>query len=277
MGIQLYSVMLMTIYLDTLVIVNTYMSWLMLMITARLSHTCASSVRLAIGAAIGGLASLLILANPSGAVKSVAVVFAKITAIALAAGVTFFRKHMSKEKAAAVLTIFSAVNIIFGGAVYLMQSLLKTRVIYFNKGSFYFDIPLAELIVLTAVIYLIIVVASHLTSKACDINHSYKVNITIEGKSFSLDGVADTGNTVTELISGKPVVICTGIEYSPPDGKGIYAIPYSTVDSEGLLYAFMPDSISIESEAGNIKNTSALVAFMKKGTKRAVFNPKILC
>lgn len=267
----------MTIYLDTLVIVNTYMSWIMLLITARLARISASSVRLAIGAAIGGLSSLLILINPSGIAWSAVLVLAKIAIVMLAAVTAYIKRNMSKRKLAAAFMIFAAVNIIFGGAIYLAQSLLKTRVIYFSGASYYFDIPLAELIVLTAVVYVVIVIASHFTSRTCDISHSYRVNVAVGGRSFSLDGVADTGNTVTELISGRPVVICTGIDYSPPDGKGVYAVPYSTVDAEGLLYAFMPDSLQIESEEGITKDAFALVAFTEKGDKRAVFNPKIIC
>lgn len=269
--------MLMTIYLDTLVIVNTYISWIMLLISARLARITAPPVRLAIGAAIGGLSSLLILINSENTAVSIAVLFAKLFAVILAAGAVFFKKQMSKKKLAASFMIFAAVNIAFGGIVYLAQSILKTKVIYFSGASYYFDIPLPELIVLTAVVYVAIVVVSHFTSHVCDVSHSYRVNISVGGKSFSLDGVADTGNTVTELVSGRPVVICTGINYSPPNDKGVYAVPYSTVDSQGLLYAYMPDSIEIESESGNIKDAFALVAFTEKGDKRAVFNPKILC
>lgn len=267
----------MTIYLDTLVIVNTYMSWIMLLISARLARITAPPMRLAIGSAIGGLSSLLILINPDNTAVGAAVLLAKLSAVFIAAGAVFFRKHMSKKKLVGAFMIFAAVNIAFGGAIYLVQSLLKTRVIYFSGVSYYFDIPLPELIVMTAVVYVIIVIASHFTSRVCDISHSYRVDITVGGRSFSLDGVADTGNTVTELISGRPVVICTGIDYSPPDGKGVYAVPYSTVDSDGLLYAYMPDSIEIKSDAGNIKEAFALVAFTEKGDRRAVFNPKILC
>lgn len=271
------SVMIMTIYLDTLVIVNTYISWIMLLITSRLARINAPAIRLAIGAAIGGLSSLLILIKPAGTIAAALIVFAKLLIVILAAGAVFLKKNMSKKKLAVAFAMFAAVNILFGGVIYLVQSLLKTRVIYFSGVSYYFDIPLSELIVLTAVVYVAIVIVSHFTSRVCDISHSYRVNITVGGRSFSLDGVADTGNTVTELISGRPVVICTGIDFSPPESKGVYAVPYSTVDSDGLLYAFMPDSIQIENETGSINEAFALVAFMEKGDKRAVFNPKILC
>ena len=73
--------MLMTIYLDTLVIVNTYISWIMLLISARLARITAPPVRLAIGAAIGGLSSLLILINSENTAVSIAVLFAKLFAV----------------------------------------------------------------------------------------------------------------------------------------------------------------------------------------------------
>ena len=148
----------MTIYLDTLVIVNTYISWIMLLITSRLARINAPAIRLAIGAAIGGLSSLLILIKPAGTIAAALIVFAKLLIVILAAGAVFLKKNMSKKKLAVAFAMFAAVNILFGGVIYLVQSLLKTRVIYFSGASYYFDIPLSELIVLTAVVYVAIVI-----------------------------------------------------------------------------------------------------------------------
>ena len=91
-------------------------------------------------------------------------------------------------------------------------------------------------------------------------------------KSYTLQGVADTGNTVCDIFSGKPIIICTGFA----EIAGGIPVPYSTVNGEGVLFAVKPNTLHIQDEKGRLKSASALVAFKQGSEKRAVFNPNIL-
>ncbi|MCD8005598.1 MAG: sigma-E processing peptidase SpoIIGA [Oscillospiraceae bacterium] len=260
----------MSIYLDTLVVVNAYITWLTLSLTSKLSHQYSKPMRMAIGAFVGGFSALIIIIP-----ESIWVIFLKFLSFVLIIVTTFLRKGMSKLRFLVICAEFLGVNIVFGGAVYLLQSLIGADIIYINNASFYFDISLGTLIFFTAVIYVLTVIISGLLERKADRNHAYRVMFTSDGSSYSYDGVADTGNTVTDLFSGKPVIICTGSD-GKPSIKHFSAVPYSTIDGEGLLYAFSPDELYIEDETGKRKTVNALLAFTDNGERRAVFNPAIL-
>ena len=260
----------MSIYLDTLVIVNAYITWLTLSLTAKLTHQYSKPVRMATGAFIGGFSALLIIIP-----ESIWVMFLKVLSLIIVIAMAFLRKGMSKSRFLIICAEFLGVNIIFGGAVYLVQSLVGAEIIYINNASFYFDISLGTLIFFTAVIYVLTVIISGFFAGKADRNHAYRVLFTSNGKKYSYDGVADTGNTVTDLFSGKPVIICAGSSENL-HLEHFSAVPYSTVNGEGLLYAFSPDELYIEDETGNRKTVNALLAFTDGGERRAVFNPAIL-
>lgn len=266
----------MTVYLDTLVILNTYTTWLMLSLTARLSHTPSKPLRTAIGAFLGGFSSLIMLLPAETAISQAFILVFKLSITALISASAFYSKPMSRKKLITVLLYFISINILFGGAVYLVKTLFKTSVIYFDNSTFYFDISLADLIFLTAVIYVAVVVFTHFTQRQADRNASYTVEIEVGQRSYTLEGTADTGNTVTDIFTGKPVIICTGTENDLPEGVKTLPVPYSTVNGEGLLYAFSPEAVYIQDDKGVKTVASALVAFSEGGVRRAVFNPKIL-
>ncbi|MCD7823780.1 MAG: sigma-E processing peptidase SpoIIGA [Oscillospiraceae bacterium] len=260
----------MSIYLDTLVIVNAYITWLTLSLTSKLSHQYSSPLRMATGAFIGGFSALIIIIP-----QNTGVIFLKALSFLIIIIVTFLRKGMGKIRFLILSVEFLGVNIVFGGAVYLLQTLMGRDIIYINNASFYFDISLGTLIFFTAVIYVLTVIISGILERRADRNHAYRVMFTSSGTRYSYDGVADTGNTVTDLFSGKPVIICTGSD-EKPGSDGFSVVPYSTINGEGLLYAFSPDDLYIEDETGKKMTVNALLAFTDSGERRAVFNPAIL-
>lgn len=266
----------MTVYLDTLIIINTYISWLTLSLCERVAHIRSKPLRLAIGSFIGGMSSLLILIETNSIVASVSVMIIKLSLLIAVALTVFYEKEMGLRRIFETMTIYVIVNIVFGGAAYLFKELFDIPIIYYNSSSFYIDVSLADTIIMTAVIYLLLTLAAYFTSRRTDIASAYHVGICIGDESFILEGVADTGNTVSDIFSGKPVVICTGIDYNPPGNARIHAVPYRTVNGEGLLYAFSPDSFYIEDEKGNKRNSACLVAFTEGQGKRAIFNPVLL-
>lgn len=266
----------MTIYIDTLFIVNTYICWLMLSLCARLTHSHTKPWRMAVGAFLGGLSSLLILIDAQGLIPTVGVSVLKLVSLIPVAFSAFYSRGYSKGKMAATMAVYLIINIVLGGGIYCAKEIFNIPLIYCSSSTLYLDISLADIIIIAALIYLILSLVSYFTSRHTDISSSYRVAICLGDESFILEGVADTGNKVSDIFSGKPVVICTGISYSPPENKRIYAIPYSTVNGEGLLYAFSPDSFYIEDENGKKSSSACLVAFTEGSGKRAVFNPVLL-
>ncbi len=260
--------MQMSIYLDVLVLVNTYISWLMLSLTAKLSRFGIKAWRLALSAFLGGFSALIIVFP----MPNLLALFLKALSLVLISLTAFWQKGIVVVKLITLTGIYIVVNIVFGGAVYLVQRLLQTDVIYFGNYSVYFSISAVNLILTTAVIYLAMCLLSRLFGQRLGKVRSYKVLFSLDDKSYSLQGIADTGNTVCDVFSGKPIIICTGFD----EAQGGIPVPYSTVNGDGVLFAVKPNTLHIQDEQGKLKPASALVAFKQGSEKRAVFNPNIL-
>ena len=262
----------MSVYLDILVLVNTYISWLMLSLTSKLSHFGIKPWRLVVSAFMGGFSALIIIIPTPNILVSVAVFLLKLLSLSLISLSAFLQKGITCVKLIALTSVYIVVNIIFGGGVYLVQRLLQTEVIFLSNYSVYFDISGVNLILTTAGIYLAICLLSRLFGQKLGETHSYKVLFSLDDKSYTLQGIADTGNTVCDIFSGKPIIICTGFA----EIAGGVPVPYSTVNGEGVLFAVKPNTLHIQDENGRLKSASALVAFKQGSEKRAVFNPNIL-
>ena len=73
------------------------------------------------------------------------------------------------------------------------------------------------------------------------------LEITCGDSSWQLRAIVDSGNTLTEPISGLPVIVVRQgcLSHSPP---GVFLVPFHTVGSHGLLLAFRPDQLRIDGQ-----------------------------
>ena len=272
LGVKSFSVMVVEIYLDVLVVLNTYIAWILLSLVSALSHTRSKPLQRAAASFLGGLSSLAILIPQSGKLLSFTVVAIKIAACVFIPAVAFWRQSL--RKCLTLSAAYLAANMLLYSALELIQRLLgigKTVVI---SGFVYIGISPAALIILTAAIYLLTCTVSKIFSRRLGKSGSYRVEFRVGCKGYSLDGFADTGNTARDLFSGLPVIICTGVEIKS-DGF-IRAVPYKTISGEGILYAVNAEDIKVTDENGVSKEVTALVAGIAGGERRAVFDPKIL-
>ena len=263
----------MDIYIDVLIILNTYLTWLLLSLTAALTHTALKTSRCALASFIGGMSSLIILIPTPVKLIGFTVFVLKVISCAAIVTVAFYRQ--SAKKLALLIVSFFAVSMLISAALELLQTAVGTSPFCLQSGFIYLDISPLNLVISTAVIYFAVCVFSKLFSKKLGVLNSYRIDFQIGCKAFSLDAVADTGNTARDLFSGLPVIICTGVDIK--DGKKLRAVPYKTISGEGILYAFSPDNLIITDEKGSRKEISALVAGINSnGEQKAIFNPKIL-
>ena len=263
----------MDIYIDVLIVINAYMTWLLLGLTSFLSKTPSAGKRRAAASALGGVSSLIALIPTD--VKLLAFTSMALKIISCLAIVAAAYRFCSAKKFAALSLAFLGSNMLVSAALIILRDTLKLGNLAVYGGFVYLDISPLGLIVTTAVIYLLICRASKLFNKNLGPLNSYRVDFKIGCKVFSLDGFADTGNTVRDLFSGLPVIICTGIDIE--SGENFRAVPYKTVSGEGVLYAFRPESLTVTDESGRPREVSALVAGLPKAEgRRAVFNPEIL-
>lgn len=105
---------------------------------------------------------------------------------------------------------------------------------------------------------------------------SFSIRFNCLDNEFNLKAVADTGNKLKELISGKPIIICKGISIDTNE-IGI-PVPYSTISDDGLIYAFKPEYVEIRDYKNNVYKPEVYIAFSDRSNDEplAIFDPEII-
>lgn len=276
-----------TIYIDVLIILNIYVNFFLLKATARLTHTPLKTVRCVISSAVGSLFSLTIfLPDTNFLVPLLIKLAAAVIITAMAFGVK------DRRQTAKLVLFFYLVNFIFGGIIMLFYLTFKPGFMAFGNTYFYVDFSLLSLVVFTALSYFAVTGVRRLMDRGCDGKGKYTVTIRHSGKTVCVDALADTGNTLVDMFSGKPVIICRsdelrGIVDLPAEPTADNAellyktsrlrfIPYSTIGNTGMIAVFSPEEVVIsDEERGKVRKVDAMIGIETRDVP-AIFNPKIL-
>ena len=267
-----------TIYIDALIVLNIYVNFFLLRITAGATHSPLRTWRCIAASVYGSVFSLTILLPYLGTFVSLAIqLVAAVSIVALSFG-THSCKRLFINTAA-----FFAANFTLAGTVYSVYTLLKPKFIHFNNACFYIDFSLLILIITTAALYFVVRVVRIFMDRAP--NDDYRIFIRAGKKAISLPGLADTGNVLVDYFTGSPVIICSEESFSELTStvldisllpKGFRLLPYSAVSGSGLIPVFRPDEVLISScTKGGSKPVDAVIGFGECSGK-AVFNPKLL-
>lgn len=264
-----------TIYIDVLIILNIYVNYFLLKTTAKITCSPLSTPRCILASFYGSLFSLLILAPELPFIVNILIKLAAAVTIVIFA----FGIHGKSRSVKNIIAFFSA-NFIFAGAVYSVYLWLKPQFMHFANSYFYIDFSLILLVVSTAVLYLIVCIFRRLINKTPENNDCYEVAVRYREKIFTIHGLADTGNSLTDYFSGCPVIICGKNDFSGLrnyyDRIKFRLIPYSTISQSSVIPVFRPDeTVIINNFTGEKKAVDVLIGFGENNGK-AIFNPKIL-
>ena len=92
-------------------------------------------------------------------------------------------------------------------------------------------------------IFLVVLVKR--SQKDVSITSLYQVTLLVDGNRINVIGLADTGNSLTEPITGKPVSVIQAEELKKIPDK-ILLVPYNSVGKErGLMRAFVADNMIV--------------------------------
>ncbi|HBB72517.1 MAG TPA: hypothetical protein DCZ71_07930 [Ruminococcus sp.] len=267
-----------TIYADVLIVLNIYVNFFLLRITARLTRTYLRTGRCAAASVFGSLFSLLILLPDMGTAAMTAIRLGTAMAVAAAAfGIG------SPRRLAVNTGAFFGSSMLLAGAVQGACCWLRPDFVHTGNGFFYVDFSLLLLTAVTAALYLAVCAAERLTIRSS--SGKWRVIIRHKGHMVSIEGLPDTGDLLTDYFTGSPVIICSteefekllGTEYAPGAlPAGFRLLPCATVSSSGLIPVFRPDEVLIVNEStGERKAADAVVGFGNCGSK-AVFNPELI-
>jgi len=269
-----------TIYIDVLIILNIYVNYFLLKISAKITHSPLKPPRCITASVYGSLFSLLILAPEMNVLISCTVKFAVAVSITAVA----FGFHGIKRLALNTLAFFTS-NLVLAGSIYAVYTWAEPDFVHFGNTYFYIDFSLLILVFSTAGLYFIVCGIRRFTDRTPENTGCYRVIIRYRDKIISAEGLADTGNTLTDFFSGLPVIICGNDAFSEITGckpelsdlpKGFRIIPCSTVSDSGLIPVFRPDeTVIVNSLTGERKPVEVMAGF-GQNTGKAIFNPKLL-
>ncbi|MBR4626277.1 MAG: sigma-E processing peptidase SpoIIGA [Ruminococcus sp.] len=267
-----------TIYLDVLIILNIYMNFFLLRITACITHSPLKNARCAAASLYGSLFSLLILVPElNGLLSALIRAFAAFTISAAAFG------FHGRKRLVTVTGAFLGANFILAGCIYAVYSWLTPDFMHFNNSYFYIDFSLLVLVITTSALYAAAYAARILLDKAPPGHGCYRITVKYRGKTASLEGLADTGNSLVDMFSGSPVIVCGADDLAGilPEGgstpaRGFRLIPCRTVTASGVMPVFRPDEVLILDMLSGVRKPVDAVIGLGKTSGSAVFNPGLL-
>lgn len=285
----------MDIYLDVLFLENVIINYFILLVTAKLSKTGTSSLRLTIGAALGALYVIVLVLLPG--MRIYGTIAAKILLSMVMVAVTF-----APEKIKAfvkILALFYLSTFVFAGASFAF--------IYFNQsggivrnGIFYVFWRSKWVVLILAFIMVGIIVRIFfevIQNKFVREKLLMPLRISFENKAIELAALVDTGNSLHDPLTNTPVIV---VEFHaikdilPMDIQNIFKqskeedldsisdvvsqskwfsrfrlIPFTSLGKEnGMLIGFKPDFIEIGENENKKGVNNVVVGIYNKALSR---------
>lgn len=258
---------LQVVYLDVLLLFNFYMNYLLIRLTARITHRKTGFLRAVLGASLGSLSALVFLlpelpAWMTGIYKIFSAVLICLTA--------FGKMHLFWSCFCFLGISFLTAGILF--AVSMTGHLTAIQ----NNACYYFNISLPDLIFLTMLAYGLLSVMQYFHDRTHQTTGVYQVMIRYQEHTAKLEGLADTGNSLVDFYTGKPVIVCDRNLLNSIQPKHSHPIPYMTIAGSAMLEVFQPDEVLILQEQGRSRSVDVLIGMGTQQNQKAIFNPKLL-
>jgi len=240
------------IYADVLVVINVYITYFLLKSTALLTKENPDRLRLFLASLLGGIYSLTVLFPEK--VQD----FVSVARFAAAAAFVVIAFGFSSPRAFLRLNLsFLFCSFVFAGLMLAIWYFICPAGMYFNGSVIYFDIDLLTLVLLTIGCYVFLKLFERLFRTRAPVNIVFFCKVSYKGRECELKAFLDTGNSLKDYFTGKPVIIvnreifCREFPGNFELNSDIYneKIRYifcDTLSGKGLLPAFSPENVHIK-------------------------------
>lgn len=217
-----------TIYVDTLFLLNAIIDYLLLLCSARLAGEPLCRWRFALGAALGGAYAVALFLPGMG------FLYHPLCRLAAAVLMVLAAFSQSRRLLRQVL-IFFALSCAFGGGV-LAVGLLGGTALSLGGGVYYSPIDLKMVLVSAAGCYALLSLLFRRWGR-----HSLQrgelepVSLRFFDKEITLTALRDTGNTLTDPVSGRPVLVAEGARLLELFPTGLGPEPGDAADPAGAM------------------------------------------
>lgn len=253
------------VYIDSLFLLNLVVNYLLLLSSARLSGDLIHRPRLALGAALGALYAALVFFPGMGFLLHP---LCKLSVAVLMLLCAFG----GSRRLLRVTLVFFGVSAAFGGGIFALQ-LLGGRGLTLKNGIFYSAMDLRLILLSAAACYVVISLIFRRAARHSGPSRELAPAVlTLDGRKVALTALVDTGNTLTDPVTNRPVMVAEGEKLlrlfpegeapAPADFKDPVAalerlttsgrrgryrlLPYQAVGVEcGLLLALRMDGVRV--------------------------------
>lgn len=213
----------------------------------------ASFCRKLFGAALGAIASLIILLPQQNGIINI------IIKIILSLSIVFavYGKN-NINMLVKLVSVFFLTTFSFCGVMIAIWLIINPDGFILRNSTVYIDISPEILIILTLVCYLIIRLINRITGRATNSKLYIRLKVTVNGSTAELDAKLDTGNTLREPFSGLPVIVADKSAFNSEISNKDYnnldittmekvrLIPFSSLGGNGMLPAYKAESVIID-------------------------------
>ena len=193
-----------TVYGDILFLINFSMDFLVFYICARLSGRRIKAMRCALASVLGGFYGVCALFLSE---ESLIAVICDVAAMILICAVAFLTKNDTTRGFLGRCALFAGISAILGGMMNAMYSLLNRSGLAALDGGDGDDISIWLFAILAAAGGAAAFVGGR-RAKRIAVSKQSDVEIAFDGKSVALRAMTDTGNMLTDPLSGRAVAIC---------------------------------------------------------------------
>ena len=216
------------IYVDTLFLLNTMVDYLLLLASARLAGEPLARLRFALGAVLGGLYAVAIFLPGMG---FLARPLCRGAAAVLMVLLAFWRSRRLLRQ----VLIFLALACAFGGGV-LAVELLGGQRLALGGGVLYSGMDLKIVLLSAAGCYgLLTLVFRGIGRHGGPSGELTRVRLTLGERQVELTGLVDTGNTLTDPATGRPVLVAEADSLEELLPPGLRPGPAELRDPAGAL------------------------------------------
>lgn len=254
------------IYADVLVIINLIVNYLLLRASAAITGYSFRTRRILISSFIGGIASLVIFIENISFYINLLIKMILFTVMVLTA---FGNKNI--KSFLKCCASFALVNFGFAGIMFALTTAVFPNSTAYINGVVYFDISLLTLTVSAIICYIILNLISRFTKSKTPQKSIYEIRIHYGNNSAEGKALFDSGNTLCDCFSGRPVIIAEkefiNNLFSNDDLtslKNFRLIPFSTIKNSGALPSFMADKTEIKIKGKWIESREIYIAITDK-------------
>lgn len=192
------------IYVDTLFLLNAVVDYLLLLAAARLAGEPLKRLRFGVGAGLGGLYAVAIFLPGMAFLNHPFCRIASAVLMLLAA-------YGGSRRLLRQGIIFFALTCAFGGGVVAIGMMGRQGLALGNSGVFYSSLDLKIVLLSAAVCYVVLTIAFQRIGKHSTLSGELlPARLVLGERAVELTALVDTGNTLTDPVSGRPVMVAEG-------------------------------------------------------------------